>query len=108
MKKEKEMKEMTKLEELWNETFGLRKNLGSMELKSIDGQVIKLTYDYGDWKLAITDPMTGNTERFSDQADIGSCHAKGDFFCCVVHRRHTTSEGEITFNCERIEIKVVL
>ena len=106
MNEEKEVKEMTELEQLWKKTFPFRKNFGSFKCTSADGELINISVYYGEWKLEITNLETGKTKTFSGTA-IGYCQAKGNSLYCDM-RKEDVVDGMVFVEYEPMIIEVVL
>lgn len=91
MKEEKKKENnMTKLEELWKNTFYASwhyKSPQKINLQSEDGRLIHVYVDNrDDWHLEITDPATGQTESYADDR-LSIVHARGSSLYCYIRER---------------------
>lgn len=102
----KEQKEntMKKLEEMWEQRFPLGRTGGSITLKSVNGEIVNIKRILANYRIEITDPVTGKTTSLCDE-EVGHVWIE-DNSVWYRHRTRRMESGEIVEKSTPVEIEI--
>lgn len=91
---------------MWEQRFPLGRVGGFITLKSVNGEIVNIRRILANYRIEITDPVTGKTTSFSDQ-EVGHVWTEDN----SVWYRHRTREIKNDRTVEKstpVEIEIAL